>query len=121
MRLNGVEVTVSVNGQDLKEYDDDGDDDVDGAVPENTRTSYVEAVAGTAFIIKYKCLPEFKQPSIIRGIVAAVYIDKLKGESTAAIRQFPYAGDIMGAMTGKGDKYSIRPFQFSDIQIGGPF
>lgn len=53
--LPGVEVTVDVDGNPLKEYEDRDEEE-----PEKTITRYVEAQSGKKFSIRVKCSKECK-------------------------------------------------------------
>lgn len=66
--LPGVEVAITVNGQDLREYiDPDLDED------DRTTTRYIEAASGQAFAIQTKVPKGFK--FVANSLVFRMHID----------------------------------------------
>lgn len=108
----GLEIALSVNGQDLHEYDDEAD--ADGA--EYTR--YVEAVPGANFAIQFR--PDRRFQYSHNTLELKVYLDGVSTQGKVYSPKARTGGHTAHTVTGKteqiGGRGFRRKFAFADLK-----
>jgi hypothetical protein len=108
----GLEVTIVVNGNQSKEYDDGSDPGP------NTTKRYIESTTGASFHFKF----DFRKPfSTTRQVAAKIFID---GQYSAGqvvlgqqmISQNRTQSDILGSRTYINSQPATREFTFSSLE-----
>ncbi|KFZ08013.1 hypothetical protein V502_09600 [Pseudogymnoascus sp. VKM F-4520 (FW-2644)] len=121
--LPGVDISISINGQSVKEYEDAGEE-AGGPLGPKTVVKYIEAISDTEFAIKASVLPAFRvhRQSIydlafqvdVDGKWAAgrCYLDAIDEAYSPWNSQIEgfYSNDATGRST-------VNPFKFADVEI----
>jgi hypothetical protein len=120
----GVGVSIYINGQSVKEYEDDGEE-MGGPLAPNTVVKYIEAISDAEFEINVSVLPAFREHRvIIHDLVFQVNIDSTK--TTGRYWQ-DATGSVYSSWNSKIEGFyrkdaagrtTINPFKFTDIEIG---
>ena len=116
--LDDIEVTIQVNGQDLREYfDQDGDPSTDVSV-----SKYIEAVSGARFEVVIMVPKSHKFLS--DALTFRVFLDgSLVGKSginkikVLKDKSNFYKKSIKGVSKPVGSGWEMRSFQFTEINI----
>lgn len=116
--LNGIKVAIVINGQELKEYDDEdvGNDD------QNSVSKYIEATSDTEFEIMtsarwYQFTSDAVQMDIyVDGayIQNGLMLEELAGWTRS------WQCIFKGATRFDGNQWEIKPFKFVEITAGMP-
>jgi hypothetical protein len=120
----GVEVSIWIDGQPVKEYED-ADEEVDGPLAPNAVVKYIEAISDTEFTIKPTVRPAFwayRQTAYDLAFIVQVDGKRVAGTFWQAAHashfvpwDFPlegfYSTDAIGRPT-------LRPFKFAEVEIG---
>ena len=115
--LKDIKVTIIVNGQELKEYDDEdvGNDD------QNSVSKYVEATSDAEFKI-ITSAPRWYQltSDAVRMDICldGVYVDNRLLLKDDADRINAWQRDIDGAKRFDGSRWEVKPFKFCEITAG---
>lgn len=112
----GLKVEILVNGEPLREYDEDRDEDDEPSEP-NTITKYVEVVSGAEFQIKYT----FKRPfPSQKAVDVDFHFDSLTDGVVVnqTILFNPSGHWYVGPESRIGGRTQIQKLSFSDLEIG---
>ena len=131
-RLKGLIVHVTVNNQNLPEYEDDeqgedgaekdtnyrdGDDgnEFDEDPSPKKITKYVEAIGGAEFEVAFEC----EQHYSYYGGTGMSFVVSLDGEvmDNVVIRGDSFKAILNGARKADKDMWTVKKFKFSDILI----
>ena len=118
--LSEVEVTISANGNELQEYDEDaGEQNTSNSV-----TKYIEALtgAGADFQIDYHVKPTFQLTS--SGISIPIRIDGqrmddhrlAKNKELINLSRRAYSNSFMGARRAQDGEWNFQRFSFAEIE-----
>ena len=119
--LEGIEVSILVNGKVLKEYDDDnGKEPVEGA---NEIAKYVKATSNANFGIRLLVTKDFKLTSDLLGF--GLYLDGLYVDDVMIVkkdlysRYRPYHVFVSGvSMEDTKGNWIVQNFKFSELRRG---
>ena len=118
--LKDIKVAIVVNGQELREYDDEdaGDDD------QNSVSKYVEATSGAEFQIATSAPMWYEFAS--DAVVMTIYVDGVCVEQGLFRKEkVGWSGawnrSFAGPSSFDGDGWKLKPFKFIDIKAGMPY
>ena len=116
--LNGIKVAIVVNGQELKEYDDEDDCNDD----QNSVSKYVEATSDAEFGIMtsatwYQCTSDAVKMDIY---LDGKYVQNFIFRKGVAGRTRSWQYNCKGAKRFDGNQWESRPFRFVEITTGMP-
>ena len=116
--LSEVEVTISANGNELQEYDEDAGEQNTS----NTVTNYIEALTGADFRIDYHVKPTFQHTS--SSILISIRIDGqwmdghvlAKNKELINLSRRAYSNSFMGARRAQDGEWNFQRFSFAEIE-----
>ena len=118
--LKEIEVAIVVNGQELKEYDDEdaGNDD------QNSVSKYVEATSGAEFqiVTSAPIWFEFSSDAVMMKIyLDGAYVENVLFQKEEAGRTKAWQRTVDGARRFNGNRWVVKPFKFVEITAGMPY
>ena len=115
--LKNIKVAITVNGQELKEYDDEDVTNDD----QNSVSKYVEATSDAEFKIiasassQYHFTSDALQMSIY---LDGAYVDNCLIRKKNANRSYAWQCHLNGARRFDGNQWETKPFKFREITAG---
>ncbi|KAG8527971.1 uncharacterized protein KY384_006887 [Bacidia gigantensis] len=117
--LNGLEVTVQVDDENVEEFEDPDDNAEENGTFETTK--YVEAKSGSSFALSFRVPAAYRMISPCLTFRYAVDDKDYGGAIATNDQQRDRFGDIVlvrkGDMSHSGKRIEMRPFVFSEINI----
>ena len=117
--LKDIEVVIRVNGQELKEYDDEDASNDD----ESSVSKYVEATSGAEFQILTSApkLYRFSSDAVaIKIYMDGAYVDDALFSKEDAGWTGAWKKSFDGARRFDGSRWKVKPFKFIEIKAGMP-
>ncbi len=117
VRIQGIEVSVLVNGIAAQEYESrDEEEEGQGT---HTVTRYIEAVSGAEFAVQYEIRPDFSFNSELLRVDVLIdgkYVDGFINEKVEFQRHARRLKETsIGAREVSGGKWTLQKFKFSVI------
>ena len=115
--LKDIKVAIMINGQELKEYDDEdvGNDD------ENSVSKYVEATSDAEFKIMTSAPRwyQFTSDAVRMNIyMDGAYVDACLMLKDEANQFYAWRHYLNGARRFDGNRWEVKPFNFREITAG---
>ena len=117
--LKEIEVAIVVNGQELKEYDDEDASNDD----QNSVSKYVEATSGAEFqiVTSAPIWYDFSSDAVLMKIyLDGAYVENGLFLKKDARRTRARQRTFDGAKRFNGDQWEVKPFKFIEITAGMP-
>lgn len=115
--LKDIEVAIMINGQELREYDDEdvGNDD------QNSLSKYVEATSDAEFKI-ISSAPRWYQFTS-DAVRMEIYMDGASADNCLLLKEDAdrinaWQCDFDGATRFDGSRWEVKPFKFREITAG---
>ena len=115
--LKDIKVAIVINGQELKEYDDEDVDNDD----QNSVSKYVEAISDAEFQIMTSAPSwyQFTSDAVQMHVyMDGAYVDNRLMRKESANRLCAWQLYVYGAKRFDGDRWNVKPFKFREITAG---
>ena len=119
--LKEIEVVIRVNGQELKEYDDEDASNDD----ESSVSKYVEATSGAEFQVVTSAPISYQFSS--DALAIKIYLDGVYVENGLVLKEhvrglcaWQWQRTFHGAKSFDGNRWELKPFKFVEIKAGMP-